>query len=607
MDDLFVTIGGELKALGNGKVGGYLVRFGTPDMPDLTGDYFTADTDFDLDEGKGKATIFYHHGMDATIKRRKIGRGTLRTDDVGVWIEGQLSLRDEYEQAIYGLVEAGKMGLSSGTAPHLVERDAQPNGTHKITVWPLGPDASITPIPAEPRTSVIALKTYLDMAAPYVKALVPQDAAPQAASDDATEAAPAPDQSTETKSIGDYEMTNEEIQALIAQAAKDAADSATKAVMDQLKAEPPLNPAPVTVTKPAEVKSKPEGFRTLGEQLKAIAQASTPGGFVDRRLADYDETKAATGLNEGTPSQGGFLVQTDLAAGIFERMYEDGALLSRVLRVPVSGGANGTKMNAISETSRADGSRWGGVRAYWAAEAGTVTSTKPAFRQIELDLKKLMAIVYATDELIADAAQIQAIVNRIVPQEIRFKAEDAIINGTGAGQPLGLLNCDAKVSVAKETGQAAATVVYQNVLKMWNRMWAPSRSNAVWLIDQSVEPQLAQMSLPVGTGGVPVYMPAGGASAAPYGSLFGRPVIPVEYLQVAGTTGDIWFVDLSQYMMIEKGGIQADSSMHVQFLYGEQVFRFTYRVDGQPLWISALTPKSGGSTLSPFIKLDTRA
>jgi chorismate synthase len=77
--------------------------FGDPANTDLTGDYFTSDTDFDLEDGIGKSTVLYHHGQDATLKRRKLGRAALRTDEVGVWIEAQLKLRDDYESAIYGL------------------------------------------------------------------------------------------------------------------------------------------------------------------------------------------------------------------------------------------------------------------------------------------------------------------------------------------------------------------------------------------------------------------------------------------------------------------------------------------------------------------------
>ena len=115
------------------------------------------------------------------------------------------------------------------------------------------------------------------------------------------------------------------------------------------------------------------------------------------------------------------------------------------------------------------------------------------------------------------------------------------------------------------------------------------------------------MSIAVGTGGVPVYMPAGGLSAAPYDTLYSRPVLPVEHCAALGTVGDILFADFGQYLLADKGGIQSASSIHVQFLTDETVFRFLYRVDGQPLWHAPLTPASGGSTRSPFVSLATRA
>jgi HK97 family phage major capsid protein len=184
--------------------------------------------------------------------------------------------------------------------------------------------------------------------------------------------------------------------------------------------------------------------------------------------------------------------------------------------------------------------------------------------------------------------------------------EDAIFRGDGAGKPLGFLNSPAKVSVAKESGQASKTIVYENVVKMWSRMWARSRANAVWFINQDVEPQLYTMSQVIGTAGVPVYLPANGISGQPYGTLFGRPVIAVEYADTVGNEGDISFVDLSQFVLADKGGVQAASSMHVNFLQDEMVFRITYRVDGQPIWHSALTPYKGANTLSPFITLAAR-
>ena len=117
------------------------------------------------------------------------------------------------------------------------------------------------------------------------------------------------------------------------------------------------------------------------------------------------------------------------------------------------------------------------------------------------------------------------------------------------------------------------------------------------------------MTLDVGTGGVPVYLPPGGASGAPYGTIFGRPVLVTEFNDKLGEVNDIFLADWSQYMVITKGGLKSDVSAHVKFLEDEMTFRFTYRIDGQPLWKKALTPYKGGSsfTQSPFIGLAERA
>lgn len=159
MDEIIV-FGEAVKALGNGKVGGYLVRFSTSSDPDVTQlrDFFTPETDFDL-ERSTKATVMYDHGLDPVIKKRKLGTGEMKVDEVGIWIEAQLEMRDDYERAIYDMAQAGKLGWSSGSAPHLVERKKVGNA-NQIIRWPLGLDASLTPTPAEPRNAAVSLKSY---------------------------------------------------------------------------------------------------------------------------------------------------------------------------------------------------------------------------------------------------------------------------------------------------------------------------------------------------------------------------------------------------------------------------------------------------------------
>jgi len=209
----------------------------------------------------------------------------------------------------------------------------------------------------------------------------------------------------------------------------------------------------------------------------------------------------------------------------------------------------------------------------------------------------------------SDAGALQSEMGVAFAEEMGFKLDDAIINGDGAGKPKGILSSSALISQAKETGQAADTVVVENIFHMWSRMIASSRANAVWYINQEVEPQLYSMVLSSGTAGVPVYMPAGGISGAPYGTLFGRPVIPIEQCAKLGDVGDVILADMKRYKLADKGGIKMASSMHVQFLTDEMAFRTTYRVDGQTERASAITPykATAGNTLSNFVTIAARA
>ena len=345
-------------------------------------------------------------------------------------------------------------------------------------------------------------------------------------------------------------------------------------------------------------------WESFGHHMVAVREAAMPGHAIDPRL--FEESRAATGLGEEIPSDGGFLVPKKFTTKLMKKTNETGVLVPRVAKMPLSGNFNGIKMNAVDESSRVNGSRWGGIQAYWDGEADTISATKPKFRQMSLDLKRLTGLCYATDELLADTAALGTVLMNGFSEEFGFKIDDAIINGTGAGMPLGILNCGALVSVAKETGQVAATLVAENVMKMWARMHARSRANAIWVINQDLEPQLSTMSVAIGAGGSLVYMPAGGLSGSVYGSLYSRPVIAIEHCQTLGTKGDIFLLDLSQYLMIDKGSMESATSIHVQFITAQMTYRFIYRADGQPLWSSALTPYKGSNTQSPFISLDSR-
>ena len=556
--DTMVYFGDAVKALGEGKVGGYLVRWGGNGDVDLTGDYFTKETDLGISEGD-RLPVYYEHGYDPVIKSRKLGRGTIsRFDDVGVWFEAQLELRDEYERKIYALAEAGKLGWSSQAGGSLVAKETGIGGT-KIATWPLA-EATLTKSPAEYRNTAIPLKSIYPDAE--------EASAPTNHEEDhmAEEIKTAPPLDVDAivkgaveQALKQYEEAQPKVKGGYAEVVEDETDRSLKA-----------NPF------------------TAAEFFQAVKMAEMYPGQEERRLLPFK----ATGLNETTPSQGGYLLPPQIAAGIHSSMWSVGSVLSRFNPIRVTG--NSLTINAVDETSRADGSRMGGVRGYWLAEAAQKTASKPKFRQIELKLKKVAALCYATDELLADASALESWIGNEVPNELRFNVEAAIINGDGVGKPLGILQSGSLISATRTDG---SQIDAYDIGRMWARR-LPGYNDYVWFVNPAVYPQLLNMTI----GDMPVYAPSVRPDV-PFGSLLGRPVIENEYCPNLGTAGDILLASPSAYALITKGGIEAASSIHIKFDYDETAFRFVYRVDGQPYYNAAITAYDAVNTVSPFVAL----
>ncbi len=383
-----------------------------------------------------------------------------------------------------------------------------------------------------------------------------------------------------------------------AEAEKAFNDKVAAEVAKQMAEKEPAGKNPGTNTGDVDV-TKDEAdqlFPTAGEYFQAVKHASYYPGQQDVRLKSL-ATKA-TGLSENVPADGGYLLAPQVAGGIIDRMYDIGDILSRVSSDPIGPNSNSMLYNAIDETSRADGSRWGGVLGYWMAEAGSKTKSKPTFRQMELKLKKVAALCYATDEQLEDTVALESWLTRTVPEELRFQVEAAFYRGNGVGKPLGIMNSPCLVSPLR----AGANLVDQtDIAEMWSRRWQ-GVDDYVWLANASVFPQLINLTV----GNFPFLLPSSaGGQGDPAFSLYGKPYIESEYTYALGTTGDIMLASLSQYQTINKGGVKAASSIHVQFLTDETTFRFVYRTDGQPLWNSALTPYDAGDTKSPFVVLAT--
>lgn len=347
---------------------------------------------------------------------------------------------------------------------------------------------------------------------------------------------------------------------------------------------------------------KPWGeFKSASDFVRAGFSGHQNSDFRDRHRKHW---AAVQGMSEGVGSDGGYTVMPEFANGIIDRIYSND-LWSRTDNYTVSG--NNMTFMANAETSRASGSRHGGLRGYWLGEGGTITKSKPTLREVSLKLVKLGVVVYLTQELIDDTGvALQQYVARKAAEEFQFMIGDSLFNGTGVGQPLGILNAPSLVSVAAEAGQLPDTLETENIVKMYSRFYAPNLPGAAFYHNQDVQPELDTMTIGVGTGGQVTYMPPGGLSGARYATLRGLPALPTEFNSTIGDQGDIVLADFGQMLSISKGGIAQAVSMHLEFLTDQLALRFTMRLNASPWESAPITPYKGSNTQSSFVTLDAR-
>lgn len=333
------------------------------------------------------------------------------------------------------------------------------------------------------------------------------------------------------------------------------------------------------------------GFDGFGEFARSVRQASLPGGSRDQRL-DISAAAAGTYANEASGADGGYLVPPAFSAEVRRLALEEDSLFAMTDQNQIQG--NSMRFPADETTP------WGtnGVRARWESEGTQATQDKPVLKYKELRAHKLISLVPTSDELLEDTNALQNYLQRLMGRSIRWKLNEALVDGSGAGQPVGIANAGAKVQVSRNT---ASEVNATDIGKMYSRLLPSSQSRAVWLISSDVFEQLVTMSV----SNQPVFTsPNQGIQNAPGGMLMGRPVMITETAETLGTAGDVRLVDWSQYVTIEKGGIQNAMSMHLFFDADQMAFRATFRADGQPWLDNAVSKNKGSNSLSTIVELN---
>lgn len=603
MNDGMVYYGGNVKALGDGKVGGYLVKFGSPDQLDLSGEYFTADTDFGPAE---QSEVYYQHGMDSVLKQRVLGIGKIRKDDVGVWIEAQLNLRDAYEEAVYGLVKQGKMGWSSGTAGHLIAREKQGGATY-IKRWKLGIDASITPTPAEPRTSAVPLKSLISSTGDdnHVEPEAVPEARQGGTSGDADESNPAADSITQQLQpklevvMNDVEQNAENTPAPenpFAEQMK-AMDARLSALMDIM-----------TETMETEPRINRSGFisvdgETADRSIKNAADMVLAIKRGDRkRLTEHYGLKSQ---NEGSGPSGGYLVPETVLGEIMPTLNLNSGFAQLVTRIPTQTPTGNWYARDFTNNLTAGSGNTneaGGITSRVRAEGGAYTKSTMSFERNTYSVSDAASdYLSVTRELLNDAPQLAAMIQNSIRIDVASKEEYYILFGTGVGQPLGVLNWAGLVTVDEETDNTFVVADSDNML---DRFLSVSADRSAWVHHHSLRSSIAAFER--GTGGA-VYQPD--ISGALPQALHGYMRFNSQHLPQIGTDGYTIIGDWSQYLMMEHGGLYIEYSEHADFLNGNHVWRFGKRIDGKPVMSTAVPLNGPGTafTLSPFVAIGNRA
>lgn len=335
------------------------------------------------------------------------------------------------------------------------------------------------------------------------------------------------------------------------------------------------------------------GFRSYGDFAASVMRAASDKGMDERLIR-----AASTYGNEASGPDGGYAVPPEFASEIASVAYGEESLLARCDTMSVSGN---TMTFPKDETTP-----WGstGITAAWESEGNQTTPKKPALGESTLKLRKLKVLVAASDELLADAAGMTSYLTRKCGEAVEWKLTDAIVNGTGAGMPLGILNAGSLVAQAKEGSQAADTIVAGNIAKMYGRCIMGAGANVVWLMNPDCFQQVMQLSL----NSNPIWVPANqGFAGAPNGLLMGRPIVLTDACDTVGDQGDIILANMSGYRAITKaGGAEFATSMHLWFDQDLMAFRLIFRMDGQPVLTSAVTPPNSSITRSHFVALAAR-
>lgn len=233
-------------------------------------------------------------------------------------------------------------------------------------------------------------------------------------------------------------------------------------------------------------------------------------------------------LQEGVDADGGYLVPEEYDSRLIDVLTEENIMRSLGNVITTSGEH---KIN-IAATKPA---------AAWIEEGGALSFGDATFSQILLDAHKLHVAIKVTEELLYDAAfNLEGYIIDQFGKALANAEEDAFLNGTGRGQPLGLF---------AETGGgtpalSAASINADHIMQLIYALKRPYRKSARFIMHDKVIAAIRQLK---DNNGVYLWQPA--LTSGEPDKLLGYDV----YTSPFCPEGKIAFGDFSYYNIGDRG------------------------------------------------------
>lgn len=581
--EIVTALGGEVKAVGDNRMQGYLVRFTSPDSPDLTGDYFTKDTNFGIQSGASTPVYFHHRqpfdtpGGNKLVLKAKIGEAVMTVDDVGVFVDAVIYNRKKYEKAIVQMGREDLLGWSSGTAAHLVDRK-QVGNAFEITDWQLGFDATVTMSPAEPRNAAISLKAYI---AELERAVQP---APDGAQADAVDAPSTPEPTLEiptmsenTAPVVDMAQIMGKLEALEAQM-KAAPVVKTSGIADMTEA----GKAPAQIAPAKELaddmlhEMKSFLAREMGRDEWKAYQTRIAGNAEHeahrkaydawlrnprdpRAYQDMADAQKAT-LVEGTASLGGNLVPQLYNNQIVSNLIENSIVRAAgAYQFPIQG------TNALNVTTMTRSSA-----ATLVSESASVATSEPTFGTVQFVPYAYKARYKASREVLADSRfDMGGVLTQNFGWQFVQAENSAFATGTGSSQPQGIAY-GATAAVSAGSTLALATANGDNIIDLFHSLPYMYRSNAVWFANDQVIKAIRKIKdLSGGAASTGNYLWQPGLQAGQPDLLMGRPIYPLNSMASSGSTSNVLVFADPRFFWIGDFGVGGTEIQQLNELYAD--------------------------------------